>query len=205
MSDRPTLTPHASPESEPEPELEPVDEPETGPEPGTELETGPEPRTEAGPQTRPEPGSHPGPESGIASSVRRRLDRERVVWLGTVRPDGAPHLMPLWFSWDETAITVYSKPDAQKVRNIRRDPRVMLAIGTPGASMDVTLLEGRAELPVVAPEPTPAHALLTRYHADMRTLGTDLSEFISTYSQPIRIVPTRVLDWGAPGWLPRDA
>ena len=32
--------------------------------------------------------------------MRRFLEREPVVWLSTVRPSGAPHLVPIWFWWD---------------------------------------------------------------------------------------------------------
>ena len=46
-----------------------------------------------------------------------------------VRPDGAPHLVPIWFWWDGEAVLVFSKPDAQKVRNLRIQPRVMLGRG----------------------------------------------------------------------------
>ena len=66
--------------------------------------------------------------------------------MSTVRPDGVPHLIPIWFSWDGEAILIASKPDAQKVRNIRENPVVMLALGRPDEDFDVGLLEGGAEL-----------------------------------------------------------
>ena len=40
----------------------------------------------------------------------------------------------------------FSKPDAQKVRNLRANPSVMLALGDAEDDFDVGLLEGRAEL-----------------------------------------------------------
>ena len=33
-----------------------------------------------------------------AARVDRFLREEPVVWLSTVRPDGAPHLVPTWFA-----------------------------------------------------------------------------------------------------------
>lgn len=32
--------------------------------------------------------------------LARFLAEEPVIWLSTVRPDGAPHLVPTWFAWD---------------------------------------------------------------------------------------------------------
>lgn len=136
----------------------------------------------------------------LPDGLRRRLDREPVVWLGTAGADGAPHILPLWFTFDGEAITVFSKPHALKVRNVRRDPRVSLAIGSPYGDLDVALLEGHASLADV-PQPDTRHRLgLERYRDSMDRLGVSIDQFLSTYSQPIRIVPTRVLDWGQPGW-----
>src|SRR5919106_6923122 len=83
-------------------------------------------------------------------SIGAALERDTVVWLSSVRPDGAPHVVPLWFMWDGESILVFSKPGAQKVRNIRAEPRVMIAVGEPGLDFDVELVDGLAEL---APEP----------------------------------------------------
>jgi PPOX class probable F420-dependent enzyme len=130
-----------------------------------------------------------------AVRIDRLLRSEPVVWMSTVRPDGVPHLIPIWFSWDGEAILVASKPHAQKVRNLRENPVVMLALGKPDEDFDVGLVEGRAEL-LDAPsaEVLPA-SHLTKYRAPMASIGLTPEEFLATYTQVIRIVPTRYLPW----------
>ena len=59
------------------------------------------------------------------------LAKEPVLWLGTVRADGHPHLVPTWFVWDGRKILSFSKPHAVKVRAVAADPRVMIALGSP--------------------------------------------------------------------------
>ena len=54
--------------------------------------------------------------------IQRFLETEPVVWLSSIRPDGAPHLVPIWFVWDGEAIVIRSKPAARKVRNLRQRP-----------------------------------------------------------------------------------
>jgi PPOX class probable F420-dependent enzyme len=130
-----------------------------------------------------------------AARIDRLLRSEPVVWMSTVRPNGVPHLIPIWFSWDGEAILIASKPAAQKVRNIRANPVVMLALGKPDEDFDVGLLEGRAEL-----VETPAGDLLpashlAKYRAAMSSIGLTPEEFLATYTQVIRIVPTRYLPW----------
>jgi PPOX class probable F420-dependent enzyme len=135
------------------------------------------------------------PQVTPAHRIDRLLRTEPVIWLSSVRPDGRPHLIPIWFSWDGQDIHVASKPEAQKIRNLRANPTVMLALGEAEVDFDVGLLEGRAELldrPASAVLP-PGH--LSKYTARMAGIGLSRDEFLATYSQVIRITPTRFLPW----------
>jgi PPOX class probable F420-dependent enzyme len=133
--------------------------------------------------------------AAAAARIDRLLHLEPVVWLSSVRPDGGPHLVPIWFSWDGRKILIASKPHAQKVRNVRANPSVMLALGEAEDDFDVGLLEGRAELlDKPAADVLPA-AHCAKYRRQMAAIGLTHYEFLATYSQVIRIVPTRFLPW----------
>jgi hypothetical protein len=48
-----------------------------------------------------------------------------MAWLTTVRPDGRPDSVPVWFLWrDDETILVYSQSGKIKLRNISHNPRV---------------------------------------------------------------------------------
>jgi PPOX class probable F420-dependent enzyme len=130
-----------------------------------------------------------------ATRVHRFLAEKPVVWLSSVRPDGAPHLVPIWFWWDGEALLVFSKPHAHKVRNIRSNPTVMLALGDADDDFDVALVEARAELLDVEAATVLPAAMLTKYAARMTAIGLTATDFARTYSQVLRIVPTRYLPW----------
>lgn len=135
-------------------------------------------------------------------SIALSLKRETVAWLSSVRPDGAPHVVPIWFVWDGESILVFSKPNAQKVRNLRADPRAMLAVGRPGVDFDVELVEVTAE---IVPDSSPGllpDGFVGKYASLARRAGIAMDRFAATYSQPIRLHPTRWLGWGGPGWAP---
>ena len=127
--------------------------------------------------------------------IRRFLEEEPVVWLSTVRPDGTPHIVPIWFWWDGGALVVASKPGAQKVRNLRANPSVMLALGDAEDDFDVGLVKGRAELLDRPSRETLPAGLFAKYAAPLTAMGVDASEFAATYSQVIRIVPDDYLGW----------
>ena len=65
---------------------------------------------------------------GLDQRVIQRLRHERHAWLCTLRPDGSPHITPVWFVFHETTWWVGSSARNKKVRNLVRDPRVSLAL-----------------------------------------------------------------------------
>ena len=144
------------------------------------------------------PARHPrGMDTSTLAGARMRrfLEHEPVVWLSTVRPNGAPHVVPTWFWWDGKAVFVFSKPDAQKVRNLRERPRVMLALGNAEDDFDVGLIEGHVDLldqPTHEVLPT-AH--LAKYADQLTAIGLSAEEYAETYSQVMRITLDRPLGW----------
>jgi len=51
--------------------------------------------------------------------------------LGTLMPDGRPQVTPVWCDYDGQHVIFNSAKGRQKDRNVRRDPRVALAIVDP--------------------------------------------------------------------------
>lgn len=51
--------------------------------------------------------------------------------LGTLMPDGSPQVTPVWVDYDGKYVRVNSALGRMKDKNIRRDPRVSLAIQDP--------------------------------------------------------------------------
>lgn len=66
--------------------------------------------------------SEPGPD------ILPRLAEEKNVWLCTVRPDGSAHVTPVWFVYQDSRWWIGSDDSSVKVRNIRKEPRVSLAL-----------------------------------------------------------------------------
>jgi nitroimidazol reductase NimA-like FMN-containing flavoprotein (pyridoxamine 5'-phosphate oxidase superfamily) len=75
-----------------------------------------------------------------------RLESTRNYWLGTTRPDGSPHAMPVWAIWLDGALVFSTSPDSRKGRNLARDPRFVIGVERDD---DVIVLEGAvAEIPL---------------------------------------------------------
>ena len=51
-----------------------------------------------------------------------RLQRERNVWMATTRPDGRPHLAPVWFVYVDDAFWIGTGRGSVRVANLGHDP-----------------------------------------------------------------------------------
>jgi PPOX class probable F420-dependent enzyme len=121
-----------------------------------------------------------------------RLRKNLIIWLSTVRPDGRPHIVPVWFLWDGETILIFSKPD-QKIRNLKNNPNVMLGTDREQSGGDVVLIEGTAEL-AERGSITPAHPPYEQKYAEqLAQFGWTGESMGREYTEPIRITPTKFL------------
>jgi len=69
----------------------------------------------------------------IAMTVEERdafLGEERTCRVASLGHDGAPHVSPLWFTWDGTSMWVSSIVKSQRWTDLMRDPRVSIVVDT---------------------------------------------------------------------------
>ena len=79
----------------------------------------------------------------------RRFLREpvRPAMLATVRPDGRPHVAPLWIALDDDDCVVFTTgADTVKGRAVQADGRVALCVDDDQPPFSYVLVEGTAEV-----------------------------------------------------------
>lgn len=64
----------------------------------------------------------------IPSEYLDLLHKPTFAHLTTLMPDGSPQVSPVWCDFDGTHVIINSAKGRQKDRNMRRDPRVALAL-----------------------------------------------------------------------------
>jgi PPOX class probable F420-dependent enzyme len=128
--------------------------------------------------------------------IQRFLDTKEIVVLATTKPDGAPLATAMWFLHDPATLTMISVANLQKVRNLRRDPRVCVVAEAGGGGKTIcgVAVEGRADFLADGPE---RRALVDRFHEKY----ADLKGYWGGHEMPpdrvmFRIVPARVREWG---------
>jgi len=124
------------------------------------------------------------------------LATREIAILATVQADGAPLAMPMWFLHAPASLTMISVADTQKVRNLRRDPRVSVVAEAVSGSGEIrgVVVQGRIEFLSDGPE---RRALVDRFHEKYPRL----EKLWAGKAMPadrvlLRILPARVRSWG---------
>jgi PPOX class probable F420-dependent enzyme len=117
-----------------------------------------------------------------------RLLTDRNVWLATVRPNGKPHLIPIWFVWHNARFYICTQGDSVKIKNIQANPRVSVSLedgNKPAVAEGTAVLSKR-------PYPDDIAALFQqKYNWDINAeSGTDAG-----YTRLIEIAPQKWLKW----------
>jgi PPOX class probable F420-dependent enzyme len=129
--------------------------------------------------------------------VQSFLATKDVMLLGTLNPDGAPLITVMWFLHDPAAVTLISVDGLQKVKNLRRDPRLHLVAesGARGSEIKGVAIRGRAEFLADTPERRAfVGRIVDKYHPHLegywggRAMPADRVMF--------RVVPQQVRTWG---------
>ena len=101
----------------------------------------------------------------LPASARDVIESGRLAHLVTVNADGSPHVTIVWVGLDGDEIVIGKLFVDQKVRNIRRDPRVSLSIEAEGdqhGMQHYLVVEGTARV-TEGGAPALLHDLAQRY------------------------------------------
>jgi PPOX class probable F420-dependent enzyme len=82
-------------------------------------------------------------ESVIPEKYQDLFEKRAFASLATLMPDGSPQVTPVWVDRDGDIIRVNTAKGRVKDRNMRRDPRVSLAIADPDNPYRYLQIRGR--------------------------------------------------------------
>ena len=131
--------------------------------------------------------------------IRAFLDQSLTIIISSIGRDGVPHPIPMWYAVeDDGAIVMSTYTKSQKIRNLRRDPRVSLLVedGTSYPELRGILMYGVAEL--VQDVELVTDMLMT---VSSRQGGTELGDLRPQMRQSaekrtaIRVRPDKIVSW----------
>ncbi len=127
----------------------------------------------------------------LDASVRTLLDGRNFASVATLGPDGAPQNSVVWIKREGDTVLFSSTDGRQKVRNLRRDPRISLSVfdlANPYTSVEI---RGTAEI-------LPDDAKRLPHELSHKYLGIDPpAEKDDEVRLIIRVVPRKVVGFSA--------
>lgn len=119
-------------------------------------------------------------------AMAARLGREMTIWLATVRGNGRPHLVPVWFVWLDEKIYLATGDDTQKYANMYYNQNVALSLPD---TASVIIIEGEAHVADRNTVERLADYFYHKYEWDFRYDETAVWRLIE-------VTPHKILIWG---------
>jgi PPOX class probable F420-dependent enzyme len=144
-----------------------------------------------------------GGRSRVAMSeaeIEEFLAGDMKVQVATIGPDGSPHLTTLFYVLDEGRIAFWTYGSSQKVKNLRRDPRITCLVedGDDYFELRGVSITGRATLLEQYDEIKALGARMTQRmagDADLGELGEQIVEQQAHKRVGIVVEPDKVASW----------
>jgi PPOX class probable F420-dependent enzyme len=136
----------------------------------------------------------------IAMSAAERdafLATARTCRVASVARDGSPHVTPLWFAWDGSALWLTSLVHSQRWTDLQRDGRVSVIVDAGTDFMELHGVEIRGVAEVVGEVPRTGEAVPQletpeRIFADKYAGGTIHHDGRHAW---LRVTPSKVVSW----------
>lgn len=75
--------------------------------------------------------------------LSQRMEKAKNYWVGSTRPDGRPHSMPVWGVWVDDSLYFGTGTDTRKARNLAENPAMLIHLES---GDEVVILEGQAQV-----------------------------------------------------------
>jgi PPOX class probable F420-dependent enzyme len=72
------------------------------------------------------------------------LAAPHIAVVATINRNGQPHLTPNWYRYDGQVLTLITRKDRLKYRNLQRDQRISVCVYDPPAAANYVVISGTA-------------------------------------------------------------
>ena len=120
------------------------------------------------------------------------LERPLVAVMVTLRADGSPHAIPVWYEYRDGVFVVFTSSAFRRVKNLERDSRAAITVSTHDAPYMYVSAEGPVSITSEGVEEA-GLSIARRY------MGDDAEQFLDDVhderSVLLRLTPERILTW----------
>jgi nitroimidazol reductase NimA-like FMN-containing flavoprotein (pyridoxamine 5'-phosphate oxidase superfamily) len=128
------------------------------------------------------------------------LARPLLGRFATASANGQPHVVPVWYIWEEGAAWISSYESTRKIERLRKNPQCALVVDVEDAveGVSAVMLEGVAELAAWPRDKVKARIerIYIRYLGPQGVREADPQEWLnSPENLLIKLLPQRIKSW----------
>jgi PPOX class probable F420-dependent enzyme len=131
--------------------------------------------------------------AALSDNLKQVLDGKVFVTMATVQPDGSPQVTPVWVKRDGDQLLISTTIDRRKYLNLKRDPRITVAVVDPKAPYTYAEIRGTVEMTTEGGQEL-INELALKY------AGKKYSEFNSAAEDAqrvvVRVTPRKIIGQG---------
>jgi len=125
--------------------------------------------------------------------VQAFLARPLIARLATVRANGTPQVVPMWFLYEDGVMYMSTRTNAAKVKHLRANPRVAVVVDVMEAPRKnkVVTLEGAAEVQTTGVKEMTTK-IYQKYMGKEGAATPDAQQSINTPRVVLKIAPKKI-------------
>ena len=124
------------------------------------------------------------------------LSNGRIVRVSSVGPDGTPHIIPIWYVYENGKLYLSTGPQSIKVRNLRANNKVAFCVDVGEAFYDLKAVVGKGTAKILTDKKFNdeiGKKILLKYLGDLNSPAA--KQLASLEHVVIEITPTTETSW----------
>jgi len=124
------------------------------------------------------------------------LSNGRIVRVSSVGPDGTPHIIPIWYVYENGRLYLSTGPQSIKVRNLRANNKVAFCVDVGEAFYDLKAVVGKGTAKILTDKKFNdeiGKKILLKYLGDLNSPAA--KQLASLEHVVIEITPTTETSW----------
>lgn len=124
--------------------------------------------------------------------INKLLENEEIVFIATVKKDGSPHLVPIWFIYHRGKVYFETDITTVKYKNIKRKNKIALCFG----GKDTYIIEGSIKSYKEHKLDFPIRKMYWKKYKEAME-----DSFINDKTLIFEVIPKKEMSWHyAPSW-----
>lgn len=128
--------------------------------------------------------------------MNKFLNSQKILRLATIDKSGNPHIVPVWYMYQNNKIYIGTNTETRKAKNIKKNPKVAYCVDVGINSPDIIGVMGVGKAKLILQKTkvkSIAKKILLRYFSSLQNKSAQ--QLLKDTNCVIEIIPKKVTTW----------